>query len=147
MRLFAQTFGRLRSFVVALPMLIVATFGALALPIVLHAQSVGTSTAAGIDMSTCAMYAPIIAIAVSLAKAIPFVRTHPKLLAGLLTVIATGFHVFASGPAIPTATLVACVLATFSMSIASYEVVLKPAGRLVKPPMSSSANTSVPPSR
>lgn len=81
----------------------------------------------------CALYAPLIAIVVSLAHKIPFVGTNPKVIAFLLAIIANGFSTFATGAAIHTAQLVACILASFAGSVATYEVALKPLAPKVAP--------------
>lgn len=83
---------------------------------------------------TCAIYAPIIAIVVSLLGKIPFIGKNPKIVAFVCSMVANGFTAFATGGALHTAQLIACVLGTFAGSVATYEVAVKPIVRAVTVP-------------
>lgn len=86
--------------------------------------------------SVCGGIGPLIALAVSTLKALPrvgpWVRAHAKLTAALLaavaTFIATGFE--ATDPL----AWVVCVLRELASAIATYELALKPAGRVLRAP-------------
>lgn len=136
-----RVFRFFRSLAVTGAMALAAVIAFLSVPALIYAQTTSVSGNIGGDTSACIMYAPIVAVVVSILKKIPFVSRYPKIVAGLCSMIAVGFHTFATGGAIPTATLVACVMSLFAGSVATYEVAVKPVARFVSSP------PNVPPSR
>lgn len=78
------------------------------------------------DPSICIAYAPIIAVAVSVLKRMPFFAKYPKFIAAFLATLAVAFPAFATGGAVHTAQIVSCILETFAGSVATYEVAIKP---------------------
>lgn len=87
------------------------------------------AVAVGTDTSACIVYAPVIAIVVSLLKRLPFMAKYPKFVAAILSTVAVAFPLLATGGALHTAAIVSCILKTFAGSIATYEVALKPAAK------------------
>ncbi|MDX2008253.1 MAG: hypothetical protein SFU83_23665 [Meiothermus sp.] len=79
----------------------------------------------GVDL--CLVYGPVITVVVSLLKRIPWVAQYPKLVAALLSVAAVLAGSYLNlGDA---SQIVQCVINTFALSVATYEVALKPASK------------------
>lgn len=74
----------------------------------------------------CLVYAPIIAVAVSLAKRIPFVGKNPAVVAGILSMLLNvGGQLIKAGPI--TTALVGCVLTSLGGAVATHHLITKPA--------------------
>jgi hypothetical protein len=72
----------------------------------------------------CLIYGPIITLLVALLKRIPWVAQYPKVVAAILSsLLAVGGTFFQLGD---VSQLVQCTLSTFALSVATYEVALKP---------------------
>lgn len=73
------------------------------------------------------MFAPLIAVVVSLLKRIGFVRNNPKIVALVLSMVAPAWHIFhpGAGP-IDVAAVSQCILAQFAGAVATYEVAIQP---------------------
>lgn len=71
---------------------------------------------------TCVLYAPVITAVVAVLRVVPFLKNSPKIIAFLLSTALAAYHTFGHGGAALTWTLVSCVLATFSGSVATFEV-------------------------
>lgn len=84
----------------------------------------------------CLIYAPIIALAVSILKRIPFlgplVVKSPKWVAAALSAAAQILPLI-GGVAVPISQLIPCVIATLGGAVLTHEALLKPAERMLMP--------------
>lgn len=82
----------------------------------------------------CILFGPLIGIAVQVLKRIPFVGKNPKIVAAVLSIVAT--LIGAGAPAgwrDSLQQIVQCVIATLSGAIATHEIALKPVASLFAP--------------
>lgn len=71
----------------------------------------------------CLLYAPIITVAVSILKRWGWLARHPKVVAAVLAVVATGISVSTGHLPPSVAELAKCVAIEFAGAVATYEVV------------------------
>ena len=120
MKLFARLFTAFN--------LLLATL-AVVIPSALYAQT--PADAGGLaGISLCLTYAPLIAIATTLLKQIPFIGKSPKAIAFVLS-LATTFSPLFHGTALPVAQLVTCVLTQLAGAVATHEIALAPIGQAI----------------
>lgn len=72
------------------------------------------------------MYGAIIAVVVSLAKRVGFIRNNPKIVAALLAAASASYMTVHPGAHIDMALLLQCFASQFASSVATYETVIQP---------------------
>jgi hypothetical protein len=83
-------------------------------------------------MDVCLIYGPVIGVAVSMLKKIPFVKKNPKVIAFVLSIAITTAKSFIQPSPFDIPALIACVLADFAGAVATHEVVVKPVSKRVE---------------
>lgn len=79
----------------------------------------------------CLIWAPVITAVVSACKWIPFVGRYPKIWAMVLSVALAAWRAKHPGAVTPgMGDLLACIAAQFSVAVATFETVVKPAAKL-----------------
>jgi hypothetical protein len=89
-------------------------------------------------MDLCILFGPLIGVAVQILKRIPFVGKNPKVVAAVLSIVAT---LLGTGAAWKTnlSAIILCVVTTLSGAIATHEIAVKPAVKWLSPPPPPSA--------
>lgn len=80
-------------------------------------------------MDICILIGPAIAMVVSLAKRVGFIRNNPKIVAALLAGAYTAWHTLHPGVAVgavDASTLLQCFAQQFAGAVATYEVAIQP---------------------
>lgn len=78
------------------------------------------------DHPECLAFGAIISFVVSLLKKIPIVKSHPKLAAMALSLIAGGVSAKFGVSHVEWTVIARCVVATFAASVATHEAVVQP---------------------
>lgn len=80
----------------------------------------------------CLYWGPLIGIAVSMAKRIPWIGQHSKTLAAVFAVLLGVYRVAHPGAVTPAISeLVACAVQQYALAIATFETVVKPVSQRV----------------
>ena len=71
-------------------------------------------------MDICIVYGPVIGIAVTMMKKIPFVKKNPKVIAFVLSIAVTAAKSFIQPMPLDIPALVGCVLTYFAGAVATH---------------------------
>lgn len=80
----------------------------------------------------CALYGPLIGLAVSAAKRIPFVRRFPKVVATICAAVIAAAPIVLEGRPADLATLVRCTLEQLAGAVLTFEAGIKPARKKLR---------------
>lgn len=83
----------------------------------------------------CLYWGPLIGVAVSLSKRLPWIGRHSKTLAAIFAVLVAGYRALHPGAVTPAVSeLVACAVSQYALAVATFETVVKPVSKRVGMP-------------